>query len=356
MHEFPFRTDELVWYVLPHSLPHQQDPSLRITHWPARVNDRILSSRNKFDRNVSSADPFAAPTIQTEPYYRYLVDLLATTSEVVCENKQLTPWLVWPIDNRLSAGEQTNSISLYHTIPSIKSLIDYETAFAPWTYARLWGQHIAETYCAMGMYFPTNVKAAYKPSKEGIPRHIYLRRKKRAQDEQRKLQQCFQALWWSAEKIWVGEMVRLAGIWDQANDGAVRIKLVFCEKDQNKSSTSSPPRALIVKDAMLNYQSHGRPAFFKINTLYRDPKTQDMCLAGHFYELLPAEIEKGKNTEKRKEKILASEFKKGSTKYREHFETCHLPPPRTGKVFKRLEYYTGSGQGESHISVVWIAG
>ena len=341
-----------MWYVLPQPILDRQDPTLQITHWPARVIDHVLSSRATAQDNATPADPFAPPTLQTKQFYRHLLELLGTSTEVVCENRELAPWLVRPEIERLLAREQANRVALYESVPLFESLAGVESAIGPWTFAMNWALHIANSYCPMGMYFHADMKAANKPSKEGIPKALYRRRKKRAQEEQRKAEQCYQGLWWAAEKIWVGEVVRLAGVWNQADDGAVRLKLVFSEKDKTLNS-SIAPRLMSLQGCRLHYDSHGRPAFFKISSIYRDPNMQDIRIAGRFYELIPKISDKGK----REVKIKGNDTNdtQGFEDDRAYLETRYLPQPRASKMFKALAFYSAQAQ-DFHLSAACIAG
>ncbi|KAH8925385.1 hypothetical protein BT69DRAFT_1279757 [Atractiella rhizophila] len=193
-----FRELELVWVRLGERIGSENKSEddaeeLAITHWPAVVFKKTSKLR-------SSAGIWKS---------EYSVRLLAADNDVEVEEDSLLPWLAHPPNNKLFELELRTPKGIAaiwdekqqkDVRTSINDIGDVYTAVTPYALALQTGAHIIRCFLMFDRY---------KLSRQDmISRSAATSEQKAQMDEALKFQY-YQGMFWGAEKIWSGELVRL---------------------------------------------------------------------------------------------------------------------------------------------------
>jgi len=333
-----FRMAELVWCKLDQPIldptTHDQQPDLRIDYWPAICEERVLishselSSTHEATTNISpsedtkihnsnhSATP-SPPALKVHQKFQWKVRLLAT-SDVFCKDEsQLLPYLNYPPPlsiyklpivpetlKYIHDGHQTDR----PTITSLTTLSDAVTLFAlslqitahikkSFTLMDRYDIALLKRLEARGQYIPVeDIQILYEDST--LPWYQYI--------------------WWGAEKIWSGELIRLIVSLPDLPPGL-----------RATTTTSATPRCF----------------FLKITGIYRSNEEKGM-VKGPIFELAPTS-ERAKDLMEQHPDFLESEQLPGIQQVNRY-----MPQPPVGFYFRRL---TPVGK-EHHLVLQHIAG
>ncbi|OAV89872.1 hypothetical protein PTTG_06167 [Puccinia triticina 1-1 BBBD Race 1] len=219
-----FRMAELVWCKLDRPIDGAKEgkPDLKIDYWPAICEERVLITHSEVSREPkppatewippangsTSPPPPSPPSLKVQQKYQWKVRLLATCDVYCKDESQLLPYLNYPPPlsiYKLPIQPQTlKHIHDGHETdrPSIASLTTLSEAVTPFALSLQITAHIKKSYTLMDRY-----DIAYLKRLEARGQNIPI------EDIQVLYEDStlpwYQFIWWGAEKIWSGELVRM---------------------------------------------------------------------------------------------------------------------------------------------------
>ncbi|KAH8929684.1 hypothetical protein BT69DRAFT_1276167, partial [Atractiella rhizophila] len=193
-----FRELELVWVRLEERIGSKNKGAdraeeLAITHWPAVVFKK--TSKLKGSAGVWISE--------------YSVRLLAADNDLVVQEDSLIPWLAHPPNNKLFELELRTPKGIaaiwdeeqrQGVRSSTKDLGDVYTAVTPYALALQTGAHLISYFLMFDRY---------KLSRHDIVSSSAPTSEQKGEIDKALKFQYYQGLFWGAEKIWSGELVRL---------------------------------------------------------------------------------------------------------------------------------------------------
>ncbi|GAA5941402.1 hypothetical protein JCM10213_006075 [Rhodosporidiobolus nylandii] len=258
---FSHRNEDLVWAELPTPLLSTDTayPGAKITHWPGIVVARTPHTHSRVVDPSAASDP-RPPKLETTQEWRYDVRLLGVKDDLpALRAEQVRMWLAHPPPNDLwdpSRMTEPRAVAKVWDQEKGKTkrsceLKDFgclEEAVTAMALALQIAAHIVGSF---------SLADRFKILKEHaeIPENIS--EKDRARLDTQLKSWAFQSVHWGAERIWVGDFVRLMHNTD------VELPL------------DRPPSA----------GSKDRALFLKIFSLYMDADTDRVKLGGDIWEL-----------------------------------------------------------------------
>ncbi|KAH8914170.1 hypothetical protein BT69DRAFT_1358347 [Atractiella rhizophila] len=261
-----FRPFELVWLRL--QIPFREG-DLEISYWPAIVKERKWKAIAHLEPSTVDG---SSQEIKVKGEYVFTVMLLVGTDTVESvHGSLLLPWLAQPYQRLLAEKNVDHGPShavpwiadpsAKHQRPVIRQLQSLKDAHLPYLLALSIGTntsrlfHLFDPYDAVnkGQPLASVQSVPSDPVKETIPSKF------------------FQGMWYGAEKIWVGELVRLKfrPRWDLSSTTAFEFK----------------PHL------------HSNGLILKLDAIFLDPEAKQIKVSGTVYDIRPT-------------------------------QDCHLPPPQ----------------------------
>ncbi|KAA1086187.1 hypothetical protein PGTUg99_018475 [Puccinia graminis f. sp. tritici] len=327
-----FRMAELVWCKLDRPIDGSKEgkPDLKIDYWPAICEERVLITHSEVSRepkasttdeipqvNGSASSPAPSPpSLKVQQKYQWKVRLLATCDVYCKDESDLLPYLNYPPPlniYKLPIRPQTlKYIQDGHETdrPTIASLTTLSEAVTPFALSLQITAHIKKSFTLMDRY-----DIAYLKRLEARGQNIPL-------DDMQILYEdstlpWYQFIWWGAEKIWSGELIRLI------------VSVPDLPKGLRSISQAASPRCF----------------FLKITGIYRSNDEKGM-VKGPIFELAPI-ADQAKDLAEQNPDFLESDKPPGA----QHVNR-YMPKPPSGYFFRRL---TPFGK-EHHLVLQHIAG
>ena len=304
------------------------DETLAITHWPAVVRHRELKIESEAywpDENGSSSeagdDYDNLPQLRVKQSHVYDLEYLGLPgSRYTCEREEMLPYMAYNPPARLMSDEQRKRLKDFDVEPVFEEMQNLEQALTVFAYAHQLSKHMWRKYSVFGVIHDpmnkrrkdhiTNGQAAQAKKIEAPPQTI----------------QFYQCVWWGAEKIWAGDLVRLAATWYSDGSGSALLKLFVDSK------------IVPIPGAKINKASLDKPVLFALAHIYRDPERKRLRIMGSFLEILDDnERNAGSGMEASTPILIGDVDKPNSTIPR------FLPSLPPGRSFKRLR---GVPEGE----------
>lgn len=219
-----FRQGEMVWCQLETPIAGGWAEDLVIDYWPALCESRELVVKSRTVGEAGSSKeaptrpgdiivngqfrPDAPVQLEVKQEYRWQLRLLGIGDPLLRSESQMLPWLEYPptealFDIPLRRGPLTQSWG--GDSPdriALKELVDLPSAITPFALALQIAAHVVSYWNLYDRYELPSLKVLQEAG------WVF------TEDEKADLkedisQAWFQVLWWGAEKIWSGEMVRL---------------------------------------------------------------------------------------------------------------------------------------------------
>ncbi|POW10718.1 hypothetical protein PSTT_05874 [Puccinia striiformis] len=273
-----FRVAELVWCKLDKPINGRNEgrPDLEIDYWPAICEERMLISQSEVSRVIKDQTPQSTnknnnknknnngsnsnkspptpspPSLKVQQKHQWKVRLLATCDILFKDESELLPYLNYPPPlNIYKLPIRPQTLKYIHDghesdRPTISSLTTLSEAVTPFALSLQITAHVKKSYTLMDRYDIPLLKRI-EARGQNIP----------IEDIQVLYEDAalswYQYLWWGAEKIWSGELIRLIVSSNDLPNG-----LREFTKPSTSSSTSD--------------SSSSRCFFLKITGIYRNPE------------------------------------------------------------------------------------
>jgi hypothetical protein len=277
-------------------------------------------------------------------YYTYTIDLfgIESVSKVECRVEEILPFAAYAVPLALNSGKA--ALLLRKQERALETLDPekekFRDALTTWAWARHWAIAIRTHFSPFGMFFdPETIKkmgrrrrrylAAYNNnnnSSNGITVNgngnkrsgIIIngkRRKTRAVKEAREKEmerekqlirisrQSYQGIWFGCEKFWVGDLVRLAGTYEYESNAFSKNNRSITSTDTahlhlyrgvTRAGGEPTAQVSILEGLKLDKETEGKPAFFQITHIYREPipagsgeeggEQGELFFDGYFYQ------------------------------------------------------------------------
>lgn len=326
-----FRMAELVWCKLDQPIQGATEgrPDLSIDYWPGICEERVLISspevctendtpEGKPDQSNGTKSPAQSSTLSLSIHqkYQWKVRLLATSDVYYKDESELLPYLNYPPPlNIYKLPIDPQSLKHIHDghesdRPTIASITTFSDAVTPFALSLQITAHIKKSFTLMDRYDIAILKRL-EARGQNLP----------LEDVQILYEDStlpwYQYLWWGAEKIWSGELIRMI--------------VSAPDLPQGLRPTSS--------------NSHACCFFLKITGIYRSHEEQGM-VKGPIFELAPLAQREIDEADKNPE-FLESDNVPGVQQINRY-----MPRPPDGYFFRRL---TPVGK-EHHLVLQHIAG
>lgn len=226
----------------------------------------------------------------------------------------------------------------YNERPYFENLRSWRTAITPWVLARQITVRLRDQWSLADPYWNTSLH-------ERLHRNLTTATKsqlakEKAREEMAKYETYFQSLYWGCEKIWSGEMVRLAASWKVGEGGEAVLKF---GNDQR----------IVLADTALASGQERRQVLFKIGAIVRDPKTQSVFLHGRYMQIIesaePKKRQRGFYTDSVAESAHLSPV--------EHYDRMYLPYIDATREFRPLIRFSDpKGLQQERIPLSLLAG
>lgn len=214
-----FRQGEMVWCRLEKPVTGGWIKDLVIDYWPAMCESRELFTSGVVEEDPSSVNgsslirdgqfqATAVPKIRVTHEYKWKLRLLGVGDPLLCTEDHILPWLEYPPEEDLFniplkrspltqawGSNSTDRIAL-------EQLANLPLAITPFALALQIAAHVVSYWNLFGRYDLPTMKALQADG------HVFPEEDKKEVKEDLALAY-FQVLWWGAEKIWSGELVRL---------------------------------------------------------------------------------------------------------------------------------------------------
>lgn len=236
----------------------------------------------------------------------------------------ILPYMAYSPPARMMSDEQRGRLQDFAEDPIFSELRYLEEALTVFAYAHQLSKHIWTKYSTFGMIIdPLNKRRRDNAGHLELLNGIAARAKK-IESLSRTIQ-FYQCLWWGAEKIWAGELVRLAATWYSDASSSALLKL------------AGESKIIAVPGAKISLDSLDKPVLFSLAHIYRDPVKQRLRIMGTFLEILE-DNGKPKEDEHPEVPLFLGEMEKISRTLPRWLPS--LPP---GRSFNRLK---GVPEGE----------
>ncbi|MBW0485303.1 hypothetical protein O181_025018 [Austropuccinia psidii MF-1] len=322
-----FRMAEVVWCKLDHPIDgaKEDQPDLMIEYWPGVCEERVLVSLPQvFPKDTQTGPPQtkkssekSSPlTLKVQQNYQWRVRLLGTSDIFSKDESELLAFLNYsPPPDLYKLPIKPHTLKHIHDghetdRPTIASFGTISEAITTYALSLQITVHIKKNFTLMDRYDISFLKRL-----EALGENLPL------EDVQILYEDStlpwYQYMWWGAEKIWSGEMIRLI------------------------VSAEDLPKGL----RPITQGNHPRCFFLKINGIYRDDQGKGM-VKGPIFEMAPIaqrEIDKADKSPEFDEKIGQPGVQQ---------LTRYMPEPPIGYFFRRL---TPIGK-EHHLVLQHIAG
>ncbi|KAH9462478.1 hypothetical protein MJO28_002752 [Puccinia striiformis f. sp. tritici] len=346
-----FRVAELVWCKLDKPINGRNEgrPDLEIDYWPAICEERMLISQSEVSRVIKDQTPQSTnknnnknknnngsnsnkspptpspPSLKVQQKHQWKVRLLATCDILFKDESELLPYLNYPPPlNIYKLPIRPQTLKYIHDghesdRPTISSLTTLSEAVTPFALSLQITAHVKKSYTLMDRYDIPLLKRI-EARGQNIP----------IEDIQVLYEDAalswYQYLWWGAEKIWSGELIRLIVSSNDLPNG-----LREFTKPSTSSSTSD--------------SSSSRCFFLKITGIYRSNEDKGM-VKGPIFELAPLE-QRTKDSIQQDPEFIESDKLPGIQQVNRY-----MPKAPIGFYFRRL---TPVGK-EHHLVLQHIAG
>lgn len=258
------------------------DPEVAITHWPAIVRRRELKIESKVywpegeggsSDSLSSSERPLEPTLRVKQSHIYTLAYLGITKgRYRCKRSAMLPYMAYNPPSRLMSDEQRKRVKDFTEEPDLELMQNLEDALSVFAYAHQLSKHVWRKYSTFGMILDPLNKRRKNHIQGQLPAGGAARMK-HIEMLSRTIQ-FYQCVWWGAEKIWAGELVRLAATWFSDADGSALLKLV------------SDSKIVPIPGAKISMESLDKPVLFSLAHIYRDPVKKRLRIMGTFLEIL----------------------------------------------------------------------
>lgn len=337
------------------------DPTApRITHWPALIDHRILiaaADAQQVQQSEVEGDGAPRAVLETNSSYQYLLILLGLSSEVMVDNTSVCPWLLSPFHLILLHKYAQPPSSRTPPEITLESLTSMRRAITPWKLAVQQGQQISDNFTCAAKFYSTENKHVLRPSKGGIASPLYRRRKKETERARQTASQLFQCLWWGPERIWAGEIVRLAGTWDATAEGVAQLALRFKESGKKSKSKDGPAHSPVpFEGARVSIEARDKPAFFRIDRIERDFRTREVTISGQPFELVDSDGREKRRRRQPTQETVEKVTLQDTDVIRDYYAAKYAFPAPSGKAFQPLRQPDGQECDAYTLPVSTIAG
>jgi hypothetical protein len=325
MHSAPYREHEIVWYKLdiPHICP--TNAKVQITHWPAEIISKTLKIETHHVEIVSIEDMNGGKMDIPQPvnmqYYVYMIELMGVESGAntfECRVRDLLPWLTYSVPEVMRTQARTllkRKDSLLKSLDGDEE--DFQSRLTTWAWARHWADAIRSHFAPFGLFFDSEALKKMRRKRQGgyYNGSIKKKRSRAEKDAQEKEMiretemiessvQQYQGIWFGTEKIWIGDMVRLAGTFESPHSDPSKPSSK-AQMNGNGRSTSNSAYLQLYKGRRLSEgkgplvklegfkmseASIGKPIFLQVTHIYRVPGQEGspptLQFDGSYYELV----------------------------------------------------------------------
>lgn len=328
IHSAPYREHEIVWFRLNKAHVCPTNAKVQITHWPAEILVKTLKIETHHVEIVSvedmNGDRIDIPQPVNVQYYMYTVSLMGLEgdrSTIECRVENLLPWVVF-YTPEVMRGIQAAALLRRQNKP-LESLDpdkeDFHKVLTTWAWARHWADAVRAHFSPFGLFFDSETLKKLRRKKtggffNGTSKKKRTRAKRAAREKEmlRELEmiaanvQHYQGVWFGSEKIWVGDMVRLAGTFEKPASSNAQpvapseesIDVAHLQLYKGRSVKEGRGPLVKLEGFKIDAQSLGRPAFFQVTHIYRVPGHNDkpgsLQFDGIYYELVKQDIDETK--------------------------------------------------------------
>lgn len=388
-----------MWHKLDKVLVCPSNENLQIAYWPCEIISKTLKIKTHHVEIVSivdmNGDPMDIPQPVNMQYYVYTVELLGLESgsnTFECRVEELLPWVACCVPDALRGPQAANLLKRKDTL--LKSLDSeeemFESMLTTWAWARHWADAVRSQFSPFGLFFDNETIKKMRRRKRGYYFNGTSKKKKtRAEKEAREKEmireveliegniQQYQGIWLGSEKVWVGDMVRLAGTLalppSSQPDGTTEIaNTAHLQLYRGKSLRDGKGQLVKLDGYHIHEESVHSPAFFQITHIYRVPgengEAGTLQFDGTFYELVREEgetVKKPPSLYGDMQGTLDSSDTSTSSTTDQHYvvdpvtgakaldnsisnlyKRGLVPPPPLGYTFKRLKKLSGAADDE----------
>lgn len=247
-------------------------------------------------------------------FHKYEINILNTSSKsrILVENKDLVPWIAYrPPHELLNLQVTKRYLGILTKAEDERHYEDlqqlpFTQLYTLWYHAFLTGNKATNYYIPLYEYLDSpKIKEMIKTA----PRPMTAKYKNMLEYQKKIADKYFQAIFWGNEKIWVGEIVRIAATWsidDKEKQGVdsddsrtgTRLRLhsyghpTAQAQQHGKSAASTSkqvepePQYIKTEDLMVSLESIGKPVYFRVSTIRREEDTQLVTITGSYWELV----------------------------------------------------------------------
>lgn len=273
-----------------------------------------------------NGDRMDIPQPVNAQYYVYTISLMGLegdSSTTECRVEDLLPWVTFYTPEVMRGPEA--SVLLRKMDRPLKSLShnkeDFHRVLTTWAWARHWADAVRAHLSPFGLFFDNETLKKMRRRKTGgffngtsKKKRTRAERDAREKEMIRELEmiannvQQYQGVWFGSEKIWVGDMVRLAGTFEKPANSDVpstpqkqeALETAYLQLYKGRSTRDGHgPMVRLQGFKKTDTQSLGKPAFLQITHIYRVPGHNEgpgsLQFDGVFYELLKESVNKARN-------------------------------------------------------------
>lgn len=298
---------------------------MQVTHWPAEIISKTLKIETHHVEIVPiedmNGDKIDIPQPVNLQYYVYMIELMGVESGAntfECRVRDLLPWVTYSVPEVMRTQAR---MLLKRKDSLLKSLDgdeeDFQSVLTTWAWARHWADAIRSHFAPFGLFFDSEALKKMRRRKQGGYYNGSSKKKRsRAERDAKEKEmiretemiessvQQYQGIWFGSEKIWVGDMVRLAGTFEsspstfskpshqaQANgNGITTSKSAYLQLYKGRRLSEGKGPLVELEGFKMTEASIGKPAFLQVTHIYRMPGQEGTPATLHFdgtyYELV----------------------------------------------------------------------
>lgn len=294
---------------------------LRITHWPGQVIAKTLRIETHHIEIVEmedvNGDKCHIPQPVNAQYYVYSIELLGVGASTIveCRVDELLPWVAYAVPEILKSP-QTRSLLVKSDNPleTLEPHEDFKQVLTTWVWVRHWANAIQSHFSPFGFFQDPETSIKLRRKRRGYNNGAKKNKTTRAERDAREKEmlretemiashiQFYQGVWFGAEKLWVGDVARVAGTYRRSSKEQEHANAAHVQLYAGRSRRDGKGQLVKLDGYSVSGEAAGKPAFFQITHIYRVPGNDGspgtLTFDGTFYELIEEE-EDPWNDEKR---------------------------------------------------------